>query len=290
MRRQAFVFYEQLDRRDLLTSTAFEAVQIEAGTDWHLFGEELNQLDVDGDGFRDIVLIGQSQNVDDATGVEWFPNRGDGQYENPHRILVEFESPRLSDIDSDGDLDVVGYFQQEVLSDDGPTIVAMRNLGGGVFGETEVLHQIDGEGAIEFRTHDLRIGDVNADGREDIVYVTTDTGARGSARISWLPGQAGEDLFAEPQQVGRYLVWTIFAQDDIQLVDLDVDGDLDIVTRYETTSTPQRGRISWFENQGNGEFDLIQTITTTRDGAKQRLALLTTSLLALSASNEVFAI
>lgn len=134
------------------------------------------------------------------------------------RVRKQLE--QLADIDSDGDLDVlvisrnqdwIGWYENE----NGEGLMSDRH---------EILVDTDSpEWALA--------GDIDGDGANDVVAFT-------GSRLVWFRNLNQRGRFGQPRVIddGR-------EAEDAQLVDLDRDGDLDIVTTHV-----------WFENSGSGTF------------------------------------
>ena len=113
-------------------------------------------VDVNGDGKKDLISAGWMQN-----GVYW--------YENPGRPGVEWKATKIAssdfteglvvdDLDGDGDEDVlINHWGAK----DDQAVTWIENAGGGKF-ETRVVGK-------EGDKHGIGLGDVNGDGRKDIV-------------------------------------------------------------------------------------------------------------------------
>ncbi len=181
--------------------------------------------DMDGDGDLDIVTVDRKG---DRSGILWLENPGArrtaiAEAWREHRIGPVGYEPLfmdIADLDSDGTLDVVTSTRNGVIK-------WMRR---------------DKVQSNDWQTRDIpnpfgvhsgksvRVADINLDGRLDLVH-TTNTNVReqdktkvAAAWMSYGPGGAKYDL--------------------IQLVDLDHDGDLDLMCCEENA---QLG-VFWYEN------------------------------------------
>ncbi len=181
-------------------------------------------FDVDGDGW-----------IDQVSGGTWFRNPGrDGLKEKWQRYengAIPTHDNIAADIDGDGKLDLVslvdnaGVFWYRISTD--PT-------------KHWIEHKLIG--ATEPRCHGgLAVGDIDGDGDNDV-----------SRLDRWLENADGKgQKWIEHQafNFGKPGPWGI--QTRAQLVDIDRDGDLDLV---QAEGDVCDGRVAWFENlHGNGK-------------------------------------
>lgn len=159
--------------------------------------------DVDGDGAKDLVLTRGSFLIQNGgpSEVRVLRNVGGGAFAAPATFAAGFAiTAGIDDLDSDGDLDIVL-----------PRSSALRNRGDGSFGlDPEISPQ-------QFSLiRRLTAGDLDSDGNEDLVVLHAD-GLR--VRMN-----QGDGTFAPPSVIVPNLT-----SGEIRLVDLDADGDLDLL-------------------------------------------------------------
>jgi hypothetical protein len=163
-------------------------------------------------------------------------NNGNGTF-GPRVLYDGGSSPEdvaLADLDTDGDLDaVVSDFQPP----DSGTLNVLRNDGAGNFVLHSTLPMIDS-------SFTLTVGDVNGDHRLDAVVAYTGPGGvgvfLGFGNGTFMPG------VVHPTVRGP---WQVI------LVDLDLDGDLDITTANAGDAFPPSfDSVSVLMNTGGGAF------------------------------------
>jgi hypothetical protein len=192
--------------------------------------------DVNGDGHPDVVIV---KNLHGH--VVWFENSGtprDGKPWKRHVIGTDCKRAydvALADLDGDGHLDVA------VSTWTGNHFAWYRNPGKGNPGKEWQKHLI-ADNLAETRT--IRAGDINGDGKIDLLGT-----ARAGNLVVW---------FENPGKVGQ--PWRRHVIDAASpcpthghLVDLDGDGDLDVVMALGMTAPAgQAGthQVVWYENVG----------------------------------------
>jgi len=206
-------------------------------------------VDLDNDGLLDILVsdLGTTIPSDDLVGsLEFFRKLPNGGYDQ--QTLIEgvgrISEARSADFDGDGDLDIIC------------AIFGWRKVGEIVYLENEAAageaprfkrHEIDPRaGAIN-----LPICDIDGDGRLDFLALISQQHECIYAYLNRGPGRF------EPHLLHRapHAIW---GSVELDLVDLDQDGDLDLLYTHGDTlddqiPKPHHG-VTWLENRGSLEF------------------------------------
>ncbi|MFT3775945.1 MAG: FG-GAP-like repeat-containing protein [Minicystis sp.] len=207
---------------------------------------EARLADVDGDGDLDILV--SNENPFDPSPLHggqnqlWI-NDGAGFFTNETAARLPAATDQtggmaIGDIDGDGDLDIiVGNRGQEVV---------LVNDGDGFFtDETAARFPV-----VTDSTRKVELGDVDGDGDLDVLTANS----RGEPIRLYL--NDGEGVFHEVTFSSAPVVSE--TNTDLQLVDLDGDGDLDV---YVANAGPfisghgfDGGQNQYFRNNGQGKF------------------------------------
>ncbi|HEX4411983.1 MAG TPA: VCBS repeat-containing protein [Lacipirellulaceae bacterium] len=190
-------------------------------------GDALDNIvaaDFDGDGDVDLAGISNLYNQ-----LAWYENNGQGSF-TKHTLDTNADGTSLAavDIDGDGDMDLVAIV-------DGYSIRQYVNVGHGSF----VASAINYTGDSVLQT--ITAADLDGDADMDLLI----GGSPGSGNLfEWLENK-GTDGFAE-----HFVADKTGNIPSIDVVDLDGDGDLDLVS----TSSGFDPRVGWYENDGHAVF------------------------------------
>jgi hypothetical protein len=197
---------------------------------WHPFYEagwimSLLRHDMDADGDEDLVATDRK---DPASGIVWFENPS----WRPHRIGTVGEEElmfmTMADLDGDGDAEAVA------ATLDGPIVWYRRE------GAEWLRHEIEAPPKVT-RGKAVAAGDLDLDGRVDLAFSAegADGPLEGVFWLSWRdsPRERRWDIHRVSGPVGVKF-------DRIELLDLDADGDLDLITCEERDNLG----VIWYEN------------------------------------------
>jgi len=198
-------------------------------------------IDLDGDDDIDVVTAAYGDNE-----ITWHENLdGQGAFSTANPMPTQLQNSRfvaLTDIDNDGDIDIVGTSQSDNL------VVWYENLDGQ--GSFSSQHTINND-AISPR----EIVAADFDGDDDIDVVTAN---RTGGSITWNKNIEGTGNFGPTLFISN----TISEPISIVARDLDNDNDLDIIA-----SSAGNQQFVWFENlDGLGTFGGAQIISTNSSG------------------------
>lgn len=198
----------------------------------------LQAHDMDGDGDRDVLF---SDRKGKRRGVKWL--------ENPGAKATAGGAPWPEHVVGGQDREVmflaVGDLDQDQRSD---VVCAVRGRGFAWF-------QRKSEDGKSWKTHEIEmpdncgtgkgvaIGDMNGDGQQDLVF-SCENASGGKSGVRWLSynKSPAEAKWQDHEISGPAGV----KFDRLELIDLDADGDLDVLTCEERN---QLG-VVWYENPG----------------------------------------
>ncbi len=203
-----------------------------------------DMADLDGDGDLDVLL--DAAQTDGIQSIHWFENQG-GRFVLSQQVHSadsgSFAKVRVTDLDGDGDLDVVSSSSEE-----GEISWFEYDREQGIYSSPQVLVS-DLEGLVEFQ-----VADMNGDSDLDLLSMS----AHGRL-LSW----------HENLGIGEYSPQRAIESDADRVghifpADLDGDGDLDVLSasEYPTYSSSSNGTIVWYENRSGGVFSPRREIVT----------------------------
>ena len=206
---------------------------------------DLDVADIDGDGDLDIVTVSENDNR-----ISWWSNDGAGNFtqNNASTSLVSPRSVDVVDFDNDGDMDIIAGG-----ADNGDTIHWLDNDGSEVFVNRKVTDIL----TADFVTS-VQVADVDGDTDLDIVAAAF----VGDAFL-WFEHQGGGTFVAHTIDSGLSVDGAAF----VAVADIDNDGDVDVATAANYADV-----VSWYKNDGSGNFGAGPEWTVASDGARTVLA------------------
>lgn len=186
--------------------------------------------DVNGDGMLDLVHAGRNDASQDELLVTY--GNGDGTF-GAHQTITTINSGNdiaLSDLDNDGDLDLI----QATFVFDGSlyqAIEVLTNDGGGNF-TSQGVYQANTFGIANF----IASGDLNKDGIDDLVTRSQDQGSGFTYSQIWLGN--GDGTFSLSQSGSAEFTGSVST---LELADLNNDGALDQFYGYEGSDSSRVG-------------------------------------------------
>ena len=111
----------------------------------------------------------------------------------------------------------------------------------------------------------VRIADLNGDGNDDVLVGRFDDSNIDKNEIAWFEND-GQTQFSGKKVITYNPPSLQREREEISVIDIDGDGDLDIVTNVIDTGgdgsqgEDQADEVGWFENQGDGTFGGMQSL------------------------------
>jgi hypothetical protein len=194
----------------------------------------LEAIDMDSDGDQDVLFTDRKGN---RSGCYWLANPGKNDVEHQwreHTVGAEGREAmflRRTDLDRDGLEDILVATRPQSI-----VICRRMNAAGTQWKESEIVIPETYGGA---KAPDA--ADLDGDGQMEIVFTTerANDGKQGVGRFS-----CSGDLFSGPWDLTPISGVDGVKHDLIELIDLDGDGDLDLVTCEEVRNLG----VIWYEN------------------------------------------
>ncbi len=208
--------------------------------------------DIDGNGTPDVAIVNNQKG-----NLIWLSNPGGDGKKTWRRHLISNNCPRaynvvLVDLDGDGDLDAAATTYRA-------HVVAWYEHPGPEALDREWTRRIIDAEMYEART--LSVGDFDRDGRPDLLATAVGemppgdpNSTKHKSRVAWYRNPGGPAR----QKWQRHIIEDrLPAAVHGHSVDLDADGDLDVVMahgmRVEADPTISRHQVVWYENTSKGK-------------------------------------
>ncbi len=213
--------------------------------------ETIYEGDVDGDGDLDLVTYNSALNqshlhVNDGNGIFTPQYAGD---------LTEYGrggiNPAWGDVDGDGDLDIFSTYEPSLFSAESRQLKILINNGLGIFTDNTPSNL-----TTYSNIYGHTWGDVNQDGLIDLIFSSN------TANKVYL--NQGNLVFTEIHG-GDFFTESI-PSGDLQLGDMDMDGDLDLVLAYSLQDTVISNQV--YENNGYGVFTNVTASDLAADAIR----------------------
>lgn len=197
--------------------------------------------DLDGDGDIDIVTVGGGVL---GGGIHWFANDGLGNYGNPISLGISGWPILLAveDFNGDNHLDMIARDSDEVWW--------YENDGSTSFGQAQVIENLEG-------TYPSSIQDLNSDGSIDFIGIGIPYGIGIPQDKVASFFNSGTGTFIFNQEISS----SVIHPNSLRVGDLDQDNDQDIMV-----VSVDHGTLSWFENDGSGNFNAKHVISDPTNG------------------------
>lgn len=203
---------------------------------------DVNAEDYDNDGKMDLAVASNGDNR-----INWFKNLGNNVFSdwitissNLQDIIYEVE---YSDLDGDGDLDVIATSSESVGSShrvDDQRLVWYENLGNGNYGRHQVICYKD----VLENPSQIRAGDMDGDGDNDVVALSSYVD-----ELTWFENDGNGNFTYDALNMINSFSDEINTFD---IGDLDGDGDLDVVVNKKDFA---ESMVIWYKNTGGGSFN-----------------------------------
>ncbi len=228
-------------------------------------GATLEWGDFDQDGDQDLFVAGKNENLDDSYVAQIYENEGGGSFQAVGADLtgVAEAGAAWGDYDNDGDLDLVVTGER---SNGNPSTILYENEGGGTFTPA-------GAGLTNVLASSADWGDVNNDGRLDLVVTGRNSNFDASTTVYWNRDDGTFQSFQTD-------VVDVRGNGEAEFGDYDQDGNLDLAVAgrgngynsgiYQGDGTGNFTRINadildvregptveWGDMEGDGDLDLL---------------------------------
>ena len=201
-------------------------------------GHKIAVVDLDGDGWKDLLTVAASE-----AGLVWWRNNGSDYFSKNQLSGEGGLGIYADDLDGNGSEDIILCLHSQ------RTVLLLLNSGSGSFSEVVLADDLEWPGwGVS--------GDLNNDGRKDIVVVESGRSKEGvMGKIIWFKNTGGMDF---SRHVINSSIDSPFMAD---LADFNGDGKLDVLS-----SSEHDRQIWWWKNQSSSSPPKILTLQSPDGG------------------------
>lgn len=209
---------------------------------WAAYLRYVDAADLNNDGYPDL-LYGISNAGSQKEAVLWRESTGGGEFKQPELITIgasRLGTPVVADIDNDGLKDVVAG------SDGTDALVWFKNHGES-FSHPKLIARRH-----NYAPNTVAVADINNDGWLDVLSGSIQDGAQSASDFCFYMNDGDGSFTASTP----FSTW-FNPQREMELVDVDHDGDLDMLWVQPGFVGQSTGAIGWQRNDGDSWSESI---------------------------------